>query len=424
MSSETNPAAELPPQSTRDQFAAAIEAGDSATVRQMLQQKPALANTDLRPPERRDQFTRGLPLHRACERGHEELAELLLDHGAHPDCPGSNPDDQPEFGIPLHAAVDQRNYRLASLLLDRGASPNGYPNCDKSTMERIFYQAREAGVSDAIIRRSYAKYLPDREQLESVTAQELLDADPAEPIVILARMLDAGGQPPFCALVREGLHELVMELVEHSVDADGTPHDHPNSTVLDNVSGAARWYGYPRLVRRLMDRFPQRVDYESAIGTIGVAIGSHNRDGGYAEYREIIVMQLDALKSLGHLPEAREDPDFKPIYQIATDFCWHANYGYKADIVKPECYIDLAELFVSWGFNDVSYVDPKSNHSPLTAAIGRGKHPGIHVFIQWLVERGADLRESETDNRNPLAMARERGFDGIVRLLEDALQSP
>ena len=78
---------------------------------------------------------------------------------------------------------------------------------------------------------------------------------------------------------------------------------------------------------------------------IGVAIGSHNRDGSYPEYREIIVMQLEHLKSRGELEQAQQDPKFKPLYHLATDFTWHSNCGYRADIAGPECYIDLAEFF-------------------------------------------------------------------------------
>ncbi len=117
-------------------------------------------------------------------------------------------------------------------------------------------------------------------------------------------MLDLGGKPPFCAIVRDETDrfvDLLVEIAHHSQSETGTLHDHPKSTVLNNIFGAARWYGYPKLVRRLMKDFPSEFNYASAIDTIGVAIGSHNRDGGYPEYREIIAMQLERLKSRGEL---------------------------------------------------------------------------------------------------------------------------
>ena len=388
------------------------------TVKQLLVKEPLLANTDLREAEHRNHFSHGHPLHLACEHNHEQIAELLLKHGAHADAPGGNPDDRPVHGMPLHfAAADHRNYRLAHLLLNHGATPNSYPNCDKATIERMFYQAREAGMSDSIVRRAYAKYLPDRSELESQTVSQLV-GDAPEQIKLFARMVDLGGQPPFRAIVRDGFHDLAMEIVEHSENEEGTPHDHPKASVIENVSGAARWFGYPKLVRRLMDYRGESYSYEDAIETIGVAIGSHNRDGGYPEYREIIVMQLEYLKSRGDLEKARDDSDFQPLYQIATDFTWHSNYGHRAEIAKPECYIDLAELFVSWGFENIEYRDPKSIHSPLSAAVNRGHHPGIATYIRWLLEKGADLRESNPEEVNPIAITREKGHDEILQLLE------
>ena len=159
------------------------------------------------------------------------------------------------------------------------------------------------------------------------------------------------------------------------------------------------------------------VPIESAISTIGVAIGSHNRDGDYSEYREIIVIQLEHLKSHGDLQKAQKDPGFKPLHHIATDFTWHENYGFRADIAKPECYIDLADLFVSWGFDDINYRHSKTGHSPLSAAVKRGHHPGIATYIRWLLDKGADLRESDPDDVNTKAIALKKGHDEIRQML-------
>lgn len=420
MTAELADQSERPTQQLRDQFAAAIAANDIAVATRLLEEEPLLADADLRPAEDRDHFTNGSPMFRACQHNHEQLAELFVQCGAHPDAPGNNPDDQPELGMPLHfAAVDHRNFRLANVLLDHGATPNGYPNCDQSTIERMFYQAREAGLSDAIVRRVYARFLPDRDALESQTVTELVGTDASEPIRLFARMVDLGGQPPFCAIVREGFDDLAMEMVQHCPDERGTPHDHPNASVYGNIFGAARWYGFPKLVRRLSDQFSDRYSYESAIETIGVAIGSHNREGDYPDYREIIVLQLENLKSHGDLERAQGDPAFQPLYQMATDFTWHSNYGHRADIADPECYIDLAELFVAWGFGDVNHRDANTGHSPLSAAVKRGHHPSIATYIEWLLDHGADLRESDPDEVNPQAIAADKGFDEILRLIND-----
>ena len=408
-----------PPQELRDRLTVAIEANDLDAANRLLEDCPKLANADLRKPENRNVFSFGHPLFIACHNEFDEMAILLLEHGSDADAPGPDPNDRPVHGLPLHlSAADHKNYHLAHILLDHGATPNSYPNCDKSTIERMFYHANEAGMCDVMVRRVFAKFLPDGVELESQSATDLVHADASAAVKLFARMFDLGAQPPFVVLVREGFHDLAMEAVDHSHAKDGTPHDHPNARVIDNIAGAARWYGYPDLVRRLSAHPSFRYSYEDAISTITVAIGSHNRDGDYSKYREIILMQLEALRENGDLERARQDPGFKPIYQLGTDFTWHNNYGYRAQIAEPECYIDLAELMVSWGFDDINFRDPESGHSPLSAAVNRGHHPGIVTFIKWLLERGADLRQSAPDEINPVAIAKERKLDEIVTLLE------
>ncbi|MEM7474565.1 MAG: hypothetical protein AAF483_06180 [Planctomycetota bacterium] len=75
-------------------------------------------------------------------------------------------------------------------------------------------------------------------------------------------------------------------------------------------------------------------------------------------------------------------------------------------------------MLVSWGFTDVNYLDPQNNHSPLSAAVNRGHHPGIATYIKWLLSKGADLREFAPAEVNPLAIAKEKGLSEIQRILE------
>ena len=398
-------------QETLDVMSESIEQADIEKVKQLLQSHPELANADLRPAEKRDHFTNGRPLYRAAQKLNRGIIELLLDHGADPNAAGNNPDDQPEFGLPLYLAIANEDHALAHLLMDRGASPDAYPNCDKAAIEICFYKARSEGLNDSLVRRAYSKYLPDAEQLNLQSVCEMVGDNAGENMKAFARLVDLGGQPPFAAIVREGFDDLAMEIVQHSPNEAGTPHDHPNSTVLNNIFGPARWYGYPKLFRRVMDHIGDDYKYESALQTIDVAIASHNRDGGYQEYREIIVMQLEFLKSSGQIEKAIAEPEFKPLHKIATDFTWHANYGYRAEIAKPECFVDLAELFVSWGFRDVNYRHPKSGLSPLSAAVKRGHHPGIAIYVQWLIDNGAEIGHA-------VSIAQENGNDELLRILQ------
>ena len=109
MSQDSTEEPENPPQAARDQLATAIESSDVATASDLLEKQPLLANADLRPAQQRDQFTNGLPIFRACRHNHTELATILLRHGANPNAPSNNLEDQPEFSLPLYfAAVEKR----------------------------------------------------------------------------------------------------------------------------------------------------------------------------------------------------------------------------------------------------------------------------------------------------------------------------
>ncbi len=408
---------ELAPKQTA--FWDAVNSGDVENVEALLKSDSTLASMRFPTHNRLFYLTDGFPLHAATRGRYWELAKLLLDHGADPDAKRDVEEigEHRELGMPLQYAVENGNYEFANHLLDRGASPSGHPYCAMATIEFMFYAAQEADVPDSVVRRAFAKFLPDRESLESRSIAELIGAEAPESVKLFARMADLGGQPPFSALVRGGFDDLAIEVISHAHDQQGTMHDYPNSTVFNNVFGAARWFGYPKLVRRIMDHPIFSYSYESAIETIGVAIGSHNRDGDYSQYRQIIVMQLEALKTNGDLEKAQDDPGFNPLFHMATDFTWHGNYGYRAEIAPPECYVDLADLFVEWGFNEIEYRSDKG-HSALSAAVDRGSHPGVAVYVRWLVENGADIRKLDPDEVNPISIAKEKGLDEIREILE------
>jgi len=406
-----------PSQELRNQFAKAIETNQQDLVAQLLTNESLLSNADLRTVESRDHFTNGLPLFRTCQQNDEELAELLLLQGADPDAKAEY-SSSPEFGMPLHlAATEHRNYRLANRLLDSGASPNSYPNCDQSTIERVFYDARESGMPDSVIPYCFAKYTCV-DSLKPFMAQFVANDSLPAVVKLFARMVDLGGQLPFCSIVRDEQNtfdDLLVEIAKRNPNMDGTPHDHPNSNVFNNIFGAARWFGYPKLVERLMQTYPKKFCLQVSMDTISVAIASHNRDGNYEDYKRIIVMQLENLKAQGKLDSLRNHIEFQPFFKIATDFTWHRNYGYRAEIAAPECYSDLAELFLDWGFNGINYHDPKTGHTPLSAAVDRGHHPGILTYIKWLLKMGAKVTPS--NSFNPIEIARNKGFDEIFTLL-------
>lgn len=90
----------------------AAAAGDVDTVRDRLQEDPALAQAYAS-----DGFT---PLHLAAFFGHEDVARLLLDAGARPDAITRNDMEN----MPLHAAAAGGHYAISALLVERGAPVN------------------------------------------------------------------------------------------------------------------------------------------------------------------------------------------------------------------------------------------------------------------------------------------------------------
>lgn len=94
-----------------DQFFAAVWKGDLARVREVLDGYPNLLNAS-----GPDGWT-GLQL--AAYGGHEDVARLLLDRGAHVQATSTNQ----MANTALHGAIAGKRARLVALLLDRGADP-------------------------------------------------------------------------------------------------------------------------------------------------------------------------------------------------------------------------------------------------------------------------------------------------------------
>ena len=390
-------------------------------VKEIIEWDTNLLNTDLRPEP--DEFTNGYPLVIAAERNFTDIAKFLLSKGADPDSRSTLGVNPPEFGLGLYHAVLNENYTLANSFLDYGADPNSFPYCNQSTIEVCFYAARKEGISAQAIRHAYARWLPDSQEKPNVKVADLIGDNRHDVVAIFARLVDLGGIPQLGALVREGQDSLVYDILRHSAYKDGSPHDHPNATVLENIVGSARWHGYPEILIEIMEKYPIYFDYSVIIETIECAIHSHNRDGDFKDYRRIISRQLKELVDKGLMKKAIADAGFNPIYTMATGFIWHENYGYRASIADPECYINLGELFWSYELVDVNSRPPNCTDTPLTAAIRRGNHPGISVFIEWLLQKGANSEIKCRNGRKPIEIAEEMNNQEIVRILIDRNKS-
>lgn len=412
-------------------FWQAVTAGNVAKTTALLAQDTSLAGTDCRPAEQRNQHTNGFPLVQAAKDGNIEIAEVLLQRGADPNA-RSPAEDQREFGMPLIFAFDNRNYDLVCLLLDSGASVHAYPYCDICLVDRVFIAASEqpefVETVSSMVRHSYENYLLSSQSGRvGIGNWELSWQEATENVRLLARVLMQGGRPSLAQVVRQNQIQLLKDLLDTCPESRGTQFDYPNATVFENIWHAASWYGYPEVIEFCRQACPQMHDYEAAKGSLFSATKSHNRDGSYADYRRIILLQLEYLKNSGQLDKLKNDqPPFKAHQLLAANYCWHNNYGYRAGISRPEDLLDLAELFIEYGFEDFDYRDPKTGRSPLATAVARGTHPGMLEYVEFLIARGANLCSDDPADTNPLELAKQidasehsQRRDAFIKLLSN-----
>ena len=363
------------------EFWRAIETNDLETAKRLLEQDASLAGRDFRPPEEQDAHTHGFPLTQACELGDAQMAKLLLNHGA--DVNAQSPsEDQREFGMPLHHAVVDANYELANLLLDHGASVHGYPYCDKSTVERLYAAAVEAGAPADLVRKGLRQFL-------GPFSLDIPEDAPAA-VRLFDRMLTLGGEVCMSSLLRAGRNDVAEELLRACPDSPATRHDYPPGTVLECLARAASWFGYPEVQRLCMDLCPDRYTVDIARDAIHRAVISHNRDGSWQEYRELIQGQLDFIKEAGLLDAIQNDDSFQPLYLLAENYCWPRNYGHRAGVSTPDGMIAIAQLFLAYGFDDVNFRCPESGMSAVEMAQSREGHPCMKEYVEFLRERGAE----------------------------------
>lgn len=86
--------------------------------------------------------TEGLTaLHLACEAGHAQIVQLLLESGANTNCPNVDP-----WGshTPLHSSAAMGNGEISRLLLDHGADPTVLDGNGATALELIFHHYPQA----------------------------------------------------------------------------------------------------------------------------------------------------------------------------------------------------------------------------------------------------------------------------------------
>lgn len=384
----------------KTEFFQAVVANDITRVKALLSKDAFLANTDCRPVEKQDHRTDGFPFVQACQNGNVELIRLLLDHGANIDTPSPG-DDESQYARQIFNAFERRDYNTVDLLLDRGASVDPHPCGYIGLIDFAFRRASEeedaeyADDIQSIIRSSFNHQLTNKTtrapQLESLS-------DAADTVRLLARFVLAGATPTLWEVARQQHTDLIKDLLHFCPNApagkfNALGNSVHGETVFVNFCGAAGWGGYPELLTLCVETCPHLYHTDLAKRSILYAISSHNRDGEFADYRRLIVSQLEYLKLHGEMTSFLSYGDsFLPLHLLADDFIESKNYGFRCSrLSTEEDLIDLAQLFVDYGF-DMNANHPESGLTPLEVA----KTKKRMKYASWLLEHGANEGPQES----------------------------
>jgi ankyrin repeat protein len=82
-------------------------------------------------------------------------------------------------------------------------------------------------------------------------------------------------------------------------------------------------------------------------------------------------------------------------------------------------HVDAVRALLATGI-DIDHVNRLGWTALLEAVILGDGGPAHQEIVELLVEAGADVRIADRDGVTPLAHARERGYDAMVRILESA----
>ena len=373
----------------RPEFRRAIESGNLAGARALLEQDSSLASSE-------DYH----PLYDAATEGNYELAKLLLEYGADVDIP-----PQRGTGGAVHEAVVRRHYDIANLLYNYGAAVDATPDACTPTIDELYHAAMEAGACPDLVRIGFEDHLGPA-NVES-PAGDALDV-----VKLFHRVLRLGGKPTISSVVRQEHRELLRELLMKRATQPAERYDSPPGTVFQKIADAASWLGYPEILELCREVCPNLYDAQCAREAICRAIGSHNRDGCHPEYRRLIENQLSFMQERGELDLSL----MAPLHWLADNFLQSRTYGFKCqELPTVADLIDFAELFLSYGF-DVNFRCTDSNKTPLAVAAGGGPPE----YVTFLIDRGANLCSDDPDETNPAMIAKRKDRVDILKVLEVA----
>jgi len=363
-------------------FWIAIAEGDLNTVRAYLEQDASLAHRDFRPTNEQDPHTFGFPIVKAADTNNLEMVDLLLEFGADIDAK-SPTEEQRELGNPIMHAFERRRYDVIHFLLDRGASVAAYGWCYPSLVDLTYEEALKHGAKKEIARKGFTRFLGPAEFTE-------VCKDAHDSSRLFARLLDMGGQPSVQAVVKFRYYDLAQQLLRTCPNERSTRHDYPHGSVFESTCWAASWHGIPKVVDLAMRSCPSLFDCKMSIAVLRGAVRSHNRIGLASEYYELIETQLNFLRDTQQIQSVIEGDEFLPHFMLAENYLWPGWCGDEKDPSTVESMIELSELFIQYGFTDLSRIDPEAKETALARANSRADHPGLPEFAAYLRSRGAE----------------------------------
>ena len=172
----------------------AVETGDLARVRELLNAEPSLI--------REARLNGRRPLTTAVEFGHESVVRFLLERGASP----TWPERDAEKGRALHAAARAGSREMVELLLAVGADPNGHADCGGNAV----YAAKTLEIRKLL--KAHGGSLDPYDLVWMDEDEEVIRRITADP---KSAELGCGGV--FTAVVTRGKHDLLKRLLHAGI---------------------------------------------------------------------------------------------------------------------------------------------------------------------------------------------------------------
>ncbi|KAL2701262.1 hypothetical protein AAEP93_008081 [Penicillium crustosum] len=331
----------------------------------------------------------------AADRGHYSTVQLLLSYNA-----SCNPPSRYEEPFPLLHAVASGHLNIVELLLDHGAEPNGIGR---------WYEWSK-GIGDlpciywALGHPKIFRFLLDRGADLSVPAVEAVFQIHRDihGLVSISHKFEGGGRVPISTLViREALKRGCTEIVQILLER-GIPLQNP---------GDADCWGYKPLpiaataedeemTRLILDhRFNLSSGSLGVEEAINIAVGEANfllfkllLDTGWLNSpsaslgdRNILGMEIPAP------PRPRKDTNTDATVDLPTE---HGTYNEPRE--SPLATSPLDHLFTSQAVSGPGNTD---------------------IFVQFLLEQGAEPLGGSSALMTPLGIASKRGYIHIVQLM-------